>query len=73
MKEAKKQGVVHWSRKELLGLLKGPGKGKASWPSVYEVMQARKRVEQHSEHLLDFEQLDVEDVVCVCSTVWSKR
>lgn len=44
----------HISRTELLGLLTGRGKGRARWASSYEVMQARKYVEQSLEHLIDF-------------------
>lgn len=51
---AKAEGVRHISRLELLGLLKGNGKGVATWPNAFEVMQARRYVEQHAEHLLDF-------------------
>jgi hypothetical protein len=46
-------GLGHLSRRELLGLLKGTGKGRASWHSAFEVAQARRYVEEHSEHLLD--------------------
>ena len=34
--------------------MKGNGKGKAKWPNAFEVMQARRYVEQWGEHLLDF-------------------
>ena len=50
----KAEGVGHISRLELLGMLKGKGKGKAAWPSAFEIMQARRYVEEHGEHLLDF-------------------
>ena len=46
------------SRTELLSLMKGNGKGKAKWPSAFEVMQARRYVEQWEEHLLDFREVD---------------
>jgi hypothetical protein len=55
---AKKESVQHISRAELLSLMKGNGKGKAKWPSAYEVMQARRYVEQWGEHLLDFREVD---------------
>jgi hypothetical protein len=58
VKEAKKEGVSHISKTELLNLMKGNGKGKAKWPSAFEVMQARRYVEQWGEHLLDFRQVD---------------
>jgi hypothetical protein len=47
-------GVKHRSKKELLQLLKGKGKGDASWHSAYEVMRARQYVEESQEHLADF-------------------
>jgi hypothetical protein len=46
-------GVVHRSRRELVQLLRGYGKGDAAWPSAFEVMQARRYVEEHAEHLAD--------------------
>lgn len=46
--------VRHISRKELLDLLKGKGKGDATWPSALEVAQARRYVEEWDEHLLDW-------------------
>ena len=46
--------VQHISRKELLQLLRPPGKGEAKWPSAFEIMQARRRVEEHAEHLASF-------------------
>ncbi len=50
-------GVSALSKIELLSLLKGKGKGDATWPSAVEVLQARKYVEQWSEHLLEFSEL----------------
>lgn len=47
-------GVSAISNIELLSLLKGKGHGDAAWPSAFEVLQARKYVEQWSEHLLKF-------------------
>ena len=49
-----KNDAKHISRRELLQLLKGKGKGRANWPSAYEVMRARSLVEEWSEHLVDF-------------------
>jgi hypothetical protein len=46
--------VKHLRRAELLQLLRGKGKGRARWSSAYEVMQARKYVEQHAEHVFDY-------------------
>lgn len=54
----KKESVRHISRTELLSLMKGNGKGKAKWPNAFEVMQARRYVEQWGEHLLDFREAD---------------
>ncbi len=42
---------------ELLSLMKGNGKGNAKWSSAFEVMQARRYVEQWGEHLPDFRQV----------------
>lgn len=54
VKIAKAESVGHIARTELLSLMKGNGKGKAKWPNAFEVMQARRYVEQWGEHLLDF-------------------
>ncbi len=51
---AKARSIAHISNSELLASLKGNGKGKAKWSDAFEVMQARRYVEQWSEHLLDF-------------------
>ncbi len=51
---AKANGVAHVGRNELLFLLQGTGKGAAKWDSAFEVMQARRYVEEWLEHLLDF-------------------
>lgn len=51
---AEELGVSAVSNIELLSLLKGKGHGDAAWPSAFEVLQARKYVEQWSEHLLKF-------------------
>jgi hypothetical protein len=58
VKTAQQEAVRHISRTELLSLLQGNGKGKAQWPSAFEVMQARRYVEQWQEHLLDFRTVD---------------
>ena len=52
--KARAETVKHLSHKELVELLQGKGKGKAKWRSALEVQQARRYVEQHLEHLLDF-------------------
>lgn len=54
VRKANDSGVRHISKSELLSCMKGNGKGKAKWNSAFEVMQARRYVEQWSEHLLDF-------------------
>ena len=54
VKIAKEESITHISQTELLSLMKGNGKGKAKWPNAFEVMQARRYVEQWGEHLLDF-------------------
>jgi hypothetical protein len=46
--------VKHRSRKELLQLLRGKGKGDAQWHSAFEVMRAHQFVEESEEHLADF-------------------
>jgi len=47
-------GVKHRSRKELLQLLRGKGKGDGQWHSAFEVMRAHQFVEESEEHLADF-------------------
>jgi hypothetical protein len=61
--DAKAFGVTHLSKSELISLLKGPGKGNAKWSSAFEVMRARQYVEQWSEHLLDFSQVEEPGVI----------
>lgn len=56
------EGFRHLSRKELMDWLKGTGKGPAAWPSAYEVAQARRYVEEHTEHLLDSEPIGAQRV-----------
>lgn len=69
---ARKKGVRHWTKKELLGLLKGKGKGKAAWRSAAEVAQACRYVEQWSEHLLDFSLLEQKSAENSVGAVFSK-
>jgi hypothetical protein len=57
VERAKERQIRHISRSELLQLLRGKGKGHGAWNNAYEVMQARKYVEQWLEHLLSFEML----------------
>jgi len=70
VKLAKKESVGHIGRTELLSLMKGNGKGKAQWPNPFEVMQARRYVEQWGEHLLDFR--EVEDPAKITKKIFSK-
>ncbi len=64
VKISEKNGVNHISKSELLQAMKGNGKGKAKWDDPFEVMQARRYVEQWSEHLLDFRNVtDPEPIV----------
>lgn len=67
---AEEQGVAHIDNKQLLALLKGRGKGKAKWPNAYEVLQAKRYVEQHFEHLLDF--VRVNDAVGITTKIFSR-
>ncbi len=69
----KKHGVGHLSRRELLQLLKGRGKGRASWPSAFEVLTARRRVEEHAEHLADFSGLPTEGLRALIDTLFPPR
>jgi len=71
VKTAESLGVGHISKTELLVLLKGKGKGKAQWNSAFEVMQARRYVEQTCEHLLDFD--DLPDAGAIAQKVFQKR
>lgn len=49
--------IKHWSRKDIAQLLQGKGKGRATWPSAFEVAQARRYVEEWREHLADFSEM----------------
>ncbi|MEP7120769.1 MAG: hypothetical protein ABJE95_07665 [Byssovorax sp.] len=65
-------GVRHISKIELLGLLQGTGHGDANWPSAYEVMTARRYVEQWSEHLINYGELpDDADLVALLATIYT--
>jgi len=59
VKLAKQESVGHIGRTELLSLMKGNGKGMAKWSNAFEVMQARRYVEQWGEHLLDFRDVEI--------------
>ena len=69
--KAKESSVGHISNSELLSSLKGNGKGKARWDDAFEVMQARRYVEQWSEHLLDFR--EIEDPAAKVAEIFSKK
>ena len=62
--------LVHIGRAELLKLLRGKGRGRARWSSAFEVMQARKYVEQWAEQLLDYGPIDAADVPTVVKRVY---
>lgn len=47
------ESLRYISKHELLALLRGKGKGDASWSSASEVHQAHAYVEQWGEHLVD--------------------
>jgi hypothetical protein len=63
------QRLRYISKAELLGLLRGKGKGDAAAARASDVMAARALVEQHAEHLVDFrsmrETVQSELVACV--------
>jgi hypothetical protein len=63
VKRANENGVRHISNSELLSLMQGNGKGRAKWDDAFEVMQARRYVEQWAEHLLDFKEISEPDKV----------
>jgi hypothetical protein len=47
-------GANHLSQKELDTILKASKRGRARWPNAHERLLARKYVELHAEHLIDF-------------------
>lgn len=69
---AQAAGVGHISKIELVGILQGTGQGVAKWSSAYEVMTARRYVEQWSEHLLNYAGLaDDADLETILRTIYS--
>ena len=66
-------GAAHLSRKQLLQLLKGFGKGKAKWTQAWEVAQAAQYVEQSSEHLLDWSAVTAKDIAGAIAKSFHKR
>ena len=67
---AESLNVGHISKSDLLSQLKGNGKGKAKWDSAYEVMHAKKYVEQWAEHLFNFR--NVSDIKASLKRVFKK-
>ena len=66
-------GVKHRSRKELLQLLRGKGKGDAQWHSAFEVMRAHQYVEESEEHLADFSSTEPgSDLESIAKTVFTQ-
>jgi hypothetical protein len=64
------------SHSELLGLLRGKGKGDASWPKASEVQRARAYVEMWAEHLIDFgsqKGKSAEEIGTLVHTVFTKE
>ncbi|MFA7242354.1 MAG: hypothetical protein WC091_19755 [Sulfuricellaceae bacterium] len=70
VKTVKAESVGYISQSELLSLMKGNGKGMAKWPNPFEVMQARRYVEQWGEHLLDFR--ETKDPISTTKKIFSK-
>ena len=68
---AETHSVTHIGNSELLASLKGNGRGKAKWPDAFEVMQARRYVEQWSEYLLDFR--TVQNPQTIAKTIFKKQ
>ena len=69
---ARPHRVTHIPKKELLGLLKGKGKGKAAGHSAIVVAQARRYVEEWAEHLLDFTAIEnSEEAARIVSVVFT--
>ena len=70
VRKVREAGVAHISRIQLLGLLKGKGKGEGKWHSAFEVMQARKYVELWQEHLLDYSGIAVPDIDAILAGLY---
>lgn len=68
--EAEARSVGHIGRVELLKLLRGKGHGRAKWSNAFEVMQARRYVEQWAEHLLDFRGISSTDVATIVAELY---
>ncbi len=71
VRAAEARAVHHIGQVELLGLLRGKGKGRAKWKSALEVMQARRYVEQWAEHLLDFRDVAANSVKTVVQELYA--
>ena len=66
-------GAAHRSRKELLGLLKPPGKGPATKHTAYELMLAKGYVERWSEHLADFGPVPLDQLPSAVKAAFHRR
>lgn len=51
---AESLGAKHLSQSDLEAILKSSTKGRARWGNALQRLQARKYVELHAEHLIDF-------------------
>ena len=51
---AERLGAKHLSQSDLETILKSSTKGRARWDNAWQRLQARKYVELHAEHLIDF-------------------
>jgi hypothetical protein len=65
--------VRHIPRLELLGLLRGKGRGAAKGRTAYEVLLARKYVEQWSEHLLDYRGMESSEAGVIVGDLFDRR
>lgn len=52
--QAERLGAKHLSQDALLAVLKSSTTGRASWRNTRQRLEARKLVELHAEHLIDF-------------------
>jgi len=51
---AERLGAKHLSQSDLQTILKSATKGRARWNNAWQRLQARKYIELHAEHLIDF-------------------
>lgn len=65
--------VTHFSRDMLMQMLRGTGKGRASYKKASLVMTARNYVERHKEHLADFSKHETMDSAsAACEKIFKK-